>query len=92
MTSKSKHPVGPAPRCQGPAQGHTATCVGSNLQGLDDVRAHEGLLAFLSGLEGVLLPGLPLLALGLLESALQPLHPLMHPHIGLAPTLPAPIG
>ncbi len=51
--------------------------------------AHEGLLDLLSGLKGVLLPGLSLLALGLLESALQPLHPLMHPHIPLKPPLPA---
>ena len=54
--------------------------------------AHEGLLALLSGLQGVRLTGLSLLALGLLEYALQPLHPLMHPHIALEPSLPAPIG
>ena len=83
LASKSKQPVHTV------RQGHTPRCADSNLQCLDDVGAHEGLLAFFSGLKGVLLSGLSLLTLGLLESALQPLHPLMHPHIPLEPPLPA---
>ena len=62
----------------------------SDLKGFDDMGAHEGLLGVPSGLEGVVLAGLALLVLSLLEGGHQALHPLMHPHVGPLPPLPAP--
>ena len=59
------------------------------MEGFSDVGTHKGLLAVPCSFEGVVLPGLPLLALGLLESAHQPLHPLMHPKVCPRPPLPA---
>lgn len=61
----------------------------TDLEGFDDVGAHEGLLGGPRGLEGVVLAGLPLLALCLLEAGHQALHPLMHPHVCPIPPLPA---
>ena len=63
--------------------------MGYDLKSLENMGAHEGLLAVPSGLKSVVLPSLPLLALGLLESAHQPLHPLMHPQVCPLPSLPA---
>lgn len=53
----------------------------NDLKGFDDMCAHEGLLGVPSGLESVVLAGLPLLVLSLLEGGHQALHPLMHPHV-----------
>ena len=62
----------------------------SDLEGLNDMGAQEGLLRVPSGLEGVVLAGLALLVLSLPEGGRQALHPLMHPHVGPLPPLPAP--
>lgn len=61
----------------------------SDLKGLDDMGAHQGLLGVPSGLEGVVLAGLPLLLLSFLEGGHQALHPLMHPHDCPLPPMPA---
>lgn len=60
----------------------------TDLKGLGDMGAQEGLLGGPRGLESVVLAGAPLLVLRLKEAGHQALHPLMHPHIGPLPPLP----